>query len=316
MKTSLICLILFSLCFAEQKQDDSASDSSHILLPKSIGPTTQFQKSSRFRMQEYNYFLFGLSKKSPTMEYKNQVKILFSMQFNFFNFTYDSLQAIVKFKKTTKNFNLYRSLNIDVGYRQKSFWNIYDDSTSRPMYDNNYSPSFYISWITYIKKISLPISILAGYVHESNGGATFLNPYCPTISRSWDRIYLGASAGNLQVNLVTFQLDMWVPFGLEENLDIYKHYGIGEITLYYQPFFEYQHSLSNFGLSIAWKIASENFNNAELSLFFSPFQFAKNKILRLFTPTFYSQLYLGSGENLVDYQTRHVSLRIGLATLF
>lgn len=311
-KTNLICLILFSLCFAQE--EDSINDSLHA--PRSIGPTTQFQKSSRFRMQEYNYFIFGLSKKSPTMEYKNEVKILLSMQFNFFTFTYDSLQVPVKFKKSIKNINLYKSLNFDLGYRQKSFWNVYDDSTSRPMYDNNYSPSFYISWITYIKKISLPISILAGYVHESNGGATFLNPYCPAISRSWDRIYLGVSAGNLQINSITAQLDMWVPLGLEENPEIYKYYGIGEITLYYQPFFRYQYSLSNFGISIAWKIASENLNNTELSLFFSPFQFAKNKILRLFTPTIYSQLYIGSGENLLDYQSRHTSFRIGLATLF
>jgi hypothetical protein len=101
IKIHLNIILLFSICFAGK---DSLLDSSY--LPRSIGPTTQFQKSSKLRMQEYNYFLFGLSKKSPTMEYKNEVKLLLSMQFNFFNFTYDSLLVPVKFKKTTKNQSL------------------------------------------------------------------------------------------------------------------------------------------------------------------------------------------------------------------
>jgi outer membrane phospholipase A len=300
MRSFLLIFTIIFIIFAQNK-------------PRLIGPTSQFSQSTTFKAQEYSYFIFGFAKNSPTMEYKNEVKILLSMRFRFFNLTYDSTNVLVEFNNCVKKKTIYKNLSFDIGYRQKSLWNIYDDSTSRPIYDNNYSPSFYFTWTSFIA--SLPASLLAGYIHESNGGSTFLNIYCPAISRSWDRIYLGLSLGNLQTNPTIFQLDLWIPFGLEENPEMYKHYGVGEMTFLYQPLFRSQYFLANFGISTAWKIATENLNNIEIGVFISPFQFTK-KILNLFTPTFYAQLYVGSGENLINYQDRHTSFRVGLATLY
>jgi len=258
-------------------------------------------------MQEYNYFIFGFDKSSSTIEYKNQVKILVSMRFRLFELIYDSIIVPVSFLKDTKNVEVDKSISFDLGYRQKSFWNLYDSEVSRPMYENNYSPSFYFTFKSSFNM--LPYSVLFGYVHESNGEKDF-------ISRGWERAYTGFCLGRLETNMIAGQLDFWYPFGLEDNEDIYKYCGIGQLSFYFQPLFLLKKDFSSLGLSAIWKMASKNLKNIELSLLLSPFQFFENRFVKLFAPTFYAQLYVGKGENLIDYDKRHVSVRIGLATLY
>jgi phospholipase A1 len=242
--------------------------------PKSIGPTVEFI-SKRFHMQEPNYLIFGFQKSDSSIKYKNQVKILISMKFDIVDWKLDSI----------------KKFQITFGYRQKSFWNVYDGAVSRPMYENDYSPSFYCSYQTMAR--ALPIAFLGGYVHESNGNTDKL-------SRSWDRICSSMSLGNLESNQAFAQLDLWYPWGMEENPEIWKHYGIGELTIYYKPY-------NFFCCSIIWKIISDNF---EFGFYGNPFY--RTKTIK---PTIYIQLYIGSGENMSDYKERHTCLRIGMATL-
>lgn len=299
MKVTIFILLMVSICMSE-------IDS---IRPRAIGPTIEFV-SKRFRMQEPNYFIFGFDAPDSSIRYKNQVKILISARFRMFEYTYDSiLIPITNFKKGPDRIVYKRGLNFDVGYRQKNFWNVYDGETSRPMYETNYSPSGYVSWSEILPRYTLPFSVLFGYVHESNGGL-------PEVSRSWDRIYLGASLGALELNNAAVQLDLWYPWGLEENPDIYKYCGVGELTIYWQPFFSKGHNLSDFGISMAWKLASQNINNAELGFYCGPFQFINNKFFQRITPTFYLQLYVGRGENMLDYKDKHTSLRLGIATVY
>jgi outer membrane phospholipase A len=262
--------------------------------PRVIGPTVEFV-SKRFHMQEPNYFIFGFQGPDSSIRYKNQVKILISMGFNLVDWAQDSVLIPAGRDRVW----FHRKLQITLGYRQKSFWNVYDGATSRPMYENNYSPSFYFSYQTIITRRLLPISFLGGYVHESNGNSG-------DDSRSWDRVYVGVSAGSLELNSTIAQLDLWVPWGMEENIGIWRHYGVGELTVYHKFL-----KNNNFGMSFSWKLAYNNINNAEFGIYGNPLFWT-----RVFKPTLYAQLYVGSGENMIDYQRRHACIRIGLATIF
>lgn len=247
---------------------------------KAVGPTVEFV-SKRFRMQEPNYFIFGFQHPDSSIRYKNQVKVLISMGFNIIDYTVDSI--LVPTGKDRVWF--YRKAQVTMGYRQKTFWNLYD--ISGPIYENNYSPSLYFSYQTINTKRLLPITILTGYVHESNGEMGIK-------SRSWDRMYGGVSIGNLEFNQAFIQIDMWYPFGMEENPDIWKYFGIGEVTMFYK--------IKQISFSCAWKLITPNI---ELGIY-----------AKILVPTLYLQLYLGSGENMLDYKRRHECLRIGLATIF
>jgi phospholipase A1 len=281
MKNLISFFILFAICSAEVPN------------PKIVGPTVEFV-SKRFRMQEPNYFIFGFQGPDSSIRYKNQVKLLISMGFNFVDWVQDSV--LVPCKRDRVWF--HRKLQFTLGYRQKSFWNVYDGATSRPMYENDYSPSFYFSYQTIITRRLLPISFMGGYVHESNGNSS-------DISRSWDRVYGGVALGSLDFNPAFVQLDLWYPWGMEENPEIWRYCGVGELTVFYQVFGK------NLMFSFAWKLSSDNMNNAEFGIYGNPFFKT-----RVFKPTLYAQLYVGAGENMIDYKDRHQCLRVGLATIF
>lgn len=327
LKISILAALSYCLAYsfenadtAPQPQTDSHIDSVHLaVVPldstkrtgtekaiRAVGPTTQFV-SKRFRMQEPNYFIFGFEGKSDAVKYKNQAKILISARFRLFEHCYDSVPVSIRYKNNSRSDTFKRSFNVDFGYRQKSFWNLYDIPLSQPMYDNNYSPSVYVSWVTITPTASLPLTSMLGYIHESNGGL-------PGVSRGWDRIFTGIEIGSLVLNYASWQFVAWYPLSLKDNPDIYKYCGIGELSVYFQPLFGFQHPFSDFGLSGSWKMAAENLNNLEVGVFYSPFQ-AHNFFTRL-TPTLYLQFYAGSGENMLDYKDRHYSLRVGLATLY
>ena len=249
---------------------------------KEAGPTVEFI-SKRFRMQEPNYFIFGFQGPSSSIKYKNQVKILISMGFDVVDHSIDSILVPVGRDRVW----FHQKLQVTMGYRQKSFWNVYDKHTSQPMYENNYSPSLYLSYQTINTTRLLPITILTGYIHESNGEMN-------TKSRSWDRLYGGLAIGNLEFNPAFVQLDLWCPWGMEENPGIWRNCGLGEATVYYK--------IKNVSFSCAWKLITPNI---ELGIY-----------AKILVPTLYLQLYLGSGENMLDYKRRHECLRIGLATIF
>jgi len=276
--------------------------------PRLIGPTLEFV-SKKFKMQEPVYFIFGFGHSDTTFKYKNQVKILVGMRFEVFDYCMDTVLVPIVYGNAVKRIEVLRGFSINLGYRQKSFWNVYDGGVaSRPMYENDYSPSCYFSYSTIVPRFSLPIRSMIYYAHESNGQKDDL-------SRSWDRVGGNIAIGSLECNPGFVQLDMWVPIGLEENEEIARHYGIGELSFYYQPLFYRQHFLSDLGISFCWKIAADNLNNAELGFYCNPFQFM-NQFFKRITPTIYAQLYIGSGENMQDYKDRHTSFRVGIATIF
>ena len=129
----------------------------------------------------------------------------------------------ISFKKPI-SYNLF-SLNetINVAYTQTSFWQIYKDSS--PFRETNYKPELYVLFpYEKLEHTSLKAYKLS-LMHESNGQAG-------DNSRSWNKLYLEAY---FQVNNLFIQPKIWyrIPDSKDDNPDLYKYYGYGELNFSY-----------------------------------------------------------------------------------
>ena len=104
-------------------------------------------------------------------------------------------------------------------YTQKSFWDIYRESS--PFRDNNYNPGIGIGKYI-IEKNQLRGGILVAFEHESNGREE-------KESRSWNYISIN---GKYFINmLLSIGFKVWIPYvDGGENKDLLEHRGLGTIS--------------------------------------------------------------------------------------
>lgn len=114
------------------------------------------------------------------------------------------------------------------GYTQLSFWQVYNQNSSRPFRESNYEPELF-----YFKKTNFSLGKLKldgmtlGFVHQSNGQTE-------NLSRSWNRAYL-LFVFSLEHFVMTFK--PWYRFSdgaKDDNPDIEKYLGHFEIRLAYR----------------------------------------------------------------------------------
>ncbi|WP_245710998.1 phospholipase A [Thorsellia anophelis] len=173
-------------------------------------------------------------------------------------------------------------------YTQTSWWQSFNMSESAPFRESNYEPQVFLGWETdyqfgdwVLRELEL------GFNHQSNGKAE------PT-SRSWNRLYarMMAQNGNFQVDLKPW----WRVPESDSNDDN------PNITDY----------LGHYRLKIAYKLGESTFSakggynwnsgygGAELG-----WSYPITNHVR-----FYTQVYSGYGESLIDYD--HKQTRVGL----
>jgi phospholipase A1 len=113
-----------------------------------------------------------------------------------------------------------------VAYTQKSHWQLYNASLSRPFREINYEPEIIMNFATNFKVLGFT-NRMAGiaYNHESNGREL---PY----SRSWNRIILhtGLEKKNWQIYLRAWYR---MPDDEDDNPDIRHYTGKGDATVIY-----------------------------------------------------------------------------------
>jgi len=202
--------------------------------------------------------------------------------------------AELKFQLSFKQ-QLYDGLYF--AYTQKSFWRILDGADSRPFRETNYNPEIFYrlqgkteSGVTWGGDL--------GVEHESNGARE------PT-SRSWNRLYLAPSIGYQRL---WAELKIWYRLGEEvkespedpagdENPDIEKFYGYGELRLAYVSrkghraavMGRYNFATNKGGLLVDYGLATG----------------VKNLYV-------YSQLWTGYGESLIDYNRSITRYGVGI----
>lgn len=172
-------------------------------------------------------------------------------------------------------------------YTQGSWWQASNTHESSPFRETNYEPQIFVGWATDDEFAGWTLrDVELGVNHQSNGKAD------PT-SRSWDRFYsrLMAQNGNWQVELTP-----WVTFGdLDDNPDITKYMGYYLLKVGYA-----------WGPSVFSVQSRYNWNTG----------YGSGQVGWSYPITnhvrFYTQLFSGYGESMIDYNHRQTRIGVGV----
>lgn len=209
----------------------------------------------------------------------------------------------VKFQISFK-FPLMRNLfnsNVDAyfAYTNQSYWQLYADGISAPFRETNHEPELFLAyqndWEIFGWKNTL---LTGGFVHQSNGRSI-------PLSRSWNRIFASAvfENGNWALAFKPWyrlpEDEKTSPTDTEgdDNPDIYKYMGYGEIRLVYH---DNGHVVT---LMERNNLTSDSKGAVELDYSFPLYGKLKG----------YVQYFYGYGESLIDYDARTNRISAGVA---
>lgn len=173
-------------------------------------------------------------------------------------------------------------------YSQKSFWNVYAESS--PFKDNNYNPGIGLGKYI-IRNNRLYGGVFALIEHESNGQGD-------EKSRSWNRFSLSAKYFfNRQLSL---EAKLWIPVvDGEHNKDLLAYRGIGTL------FFDYMNKDQRWWFS-AEVTPREGWGNCNTMLAVA-FRITPSSNQYLF-----ARFYSGKGESLLEYKQNKTNIRVGI----
>lgn len=172
-------------------------------------------------------------------------------------------------------------------YTQKTFWDIYADSS--PFRDNNYNPGIGIGRYI-IHDNRLKGTAFAQIEHESNGESE-------KESRSWNMLsFTGRYFYNLQL---VFEAKVWIPIvDGENNPDLLDYRGLGYFSV------DYITKDQKWWLSADLN-PRKGFGNVNTTLT------AAFKVSRKSSQYVFARLYDGVGDSLLDYKRYEMNIRLG-----
>lgn len=176
---------------------------------------------------------------------------------------------------------------LGASYTQKSWWQLSNSKESAPFRETNYEPQLFLGFATDYQLARWTLrDVEMGYNHDSNGRSD------PT-SRSWNRLYarLMAQNGNWLV-----EVKPWYVVGsTNDNPDITKYMGYYRLKVGYQ-----------LGEAILSAQGQYNWNTgyggAELGVSYPITRHVR----------FYTQVYSGYGESLIDYNFNQTRVGVGV----
>ncbi len=176
-----------------------------------------------------------------------------------------------------------------VAYTQGSWWQFSNRKASSPFRETNYQPQLFIGWATDYQLGDWTLrDVETGIVHQSNGRSD------PT-SRSWNRVYARLMAKN--GNLIA-EFKPWIRVdgsSKDDNPDITRYMG------HYRAKLGYQLGDNIFSIQGQYNWNS-GYGGAELG-----WSYPLTEHVR-----FYTQLFSGYGESLIDYNHRQTRLGVGI----
>jgi phospholipase A1 len=203
----------------------------------------------------------------------------------------DSQKDEVKFQLSLA-FPLWRGIlgpNSILGgsYTQKSWWQLSNSDESSPFRETNYEPQLFLGFATDYSLAGWTLrDVEFGYNHMSNGRSD------PT-SRSWNRLYTRLMAQNGNWLL---EVKPWYVVGnTDDNPDITKYMGYYQLRVGYQ--------LCEAVLSVKGQYNwNTGYGGAEMGV-----SYPLTKHVR-----FYTQIYSGYGESLIDYNFNQTRVGVGV----
>lgn len=189
---------------------------------------------------------------------------------------------------------LWGRADLWVAYTQKSHWQLYNNSLSRPFREINYEPEIILNFPTNFKFLGIKARMFGlAFNHESNGKSL---PF----SRSWNRIIFHAG---FEKDNWSFFIRPWLRLKdtKDDNPDITKYIGRGDINIIYTRngnvfSFIGSHNLS-FGSTLR--------GNGTFSWSY-PIQGNLKGCL---------QISHGFGETLIDYNNVQTTIGIGVSLI-
>lgn len=175
-------------------------------------------------------------------------------------------------------------------YTQQSYWQVYNQNSSRPFRESNYEPEIF-----YLKPLDLKMGDLHidafsfGFIHQSNGQSD-------TLSRSWDRLYL-----TLVFSLEHFFLSIKPWYRLLDSAED-ENPGIDDYVGFFDLRIAYKNSGWTYSLLVRNNLKSDLKGYREFGI-----SFPLNEKLRGFF-----QYTNGYGESLIDYDVNSHRLGLGL----
>ncbi|HUX54816.1 MAG TPA: phospholipase A [Williamwhitmania sp.] len=228
-----------------------------------------FDKQPSFGMYKDNYVVSGIPTNTKIDNHTADAKFQFSIR-----------QRLTKSVLPLQTFLM-------LIYTQKSFWNVYEDSS--PFADNNYNPGLLL-----VKPI-IQNNELKGIgtfsiEHESNGRDSIF-------SRAWNYVaFSGVYFFNAEISL---QTKIWYGLLAPENSDLFNYRGYGFFAI------NYRSENDKFWFSA---IINPNANfsniNTQVELNYKP-SYNANQYL-------FVQWYNGYGESLLDYKEYGSMIRFGI----
>ncbi|OON38566.1 phospholipase [Izhakiella australiensis] len=175
-------------------------------------------------------------------------------------------------------------------YTQRSWWQFSNRSASSPFRETDYEPQIFLGWATDYSFAGWTLrDVEVGLNHQSNGRSE------PT-SRSWNRVYarLMAQNGNWLA-----EVKPWYRIpeseNNDDNRDITKYMGYYRLKLGYQ----WGESIFSVQGNYNW---NSGYGGAELG-----WSYPVSEHVR-----FYTQLFSGYGESLIDYNHRQTRVGVGV----
>jgi phospholipase A1/A2 len=187
-----------------------------------------------------------------------------------------------------------------LAYTQRSLWQLWNAQESAPFRSSDYQPeAIYVVPVPQEMR-PLPFGwkwmmLQAGVAHQSNGQAV-------PLSRSWNRVYLGAGFERDEFGVqwrVHRRLDE--SRSDDDNPDLTNYIGRGEIVATWLP------GLATAGLTWRTNLRALNRGSVQLDLTY-PVDSDEPAGLR-----WYMQVFSGYGETLLDYNHRQSTLSLGLS---
>jgi phospholipase A1 len=183
-----------------------------------------------------------------------------------------------------------------LAYTQRSFWQVFDKTNSRPFRENNYEPEAFYS-LKSSKGESALCELNVGVVHQSNGRA---DPF----SRSWNRgfvqgVWMWPSTQYSQQSH-GIALKLHNAASVSDTPDMAKFLGYGELEAFW--------AWADWGINTTWRTRSVA---ADVSVKPAALGFPKSDKLRL-----HMRYFSGYGENLLDYNHKHNSIGLGISAAY